>query len=84
MVGGLVGVVYDRGHHATVQQSHHHRPTNTNNTRQRQGEQLHHKGIYLHAWRYEGRAGWAYQTPYPEWAQGFVKEGGEGDGGKEG
>ncbi len=50
------------------------------------GEQLHHKGIYLHAWRYEGmpregdggKAGWAYETPYPEWAQGF--EGGRQGG----
>ena len=36
-------------------------------------EQLHHKGIWLHAWRYEGRT-WKYQTPTPAWAQGFAKE----------
>lgn len=59
------------------------------------GEQLHHKGIYLHAWRYQGMPregagagagggdeGWAYETPFPEWAKGFLhKEKGEGGGG---
>lgn len=49
------------------------------------GEQLHHKGIFLHAWRYEGmprgqggrhgaEAGWAYETPFPEWARAFQRD----------
>ena len=51
------------------------------------GEQLHHRGIYLHAWRYEGRT-WSYETPLPTWADtqpyGFLFVKGEGEGKEKG
>lgn len=31
-------------------------------------QQLRHEGIWLHAWRYRGKA-WSYETPLPEWAK---------------
>jgi len=36
-------------------------------------EQLHHKGICLHAWKYEGRS-WKFETQPPTWAQGLLPE----------
>jgi 23S rRNA-/tRNA-specific pseudouridylate synthase len=48
-------------------------------------EQLRHRGICLHAWRYEGR-GWAFATKAPAWAGGWDPgegEGRKGDGGRD-
>jgi len=50
------------------------------------GDQLHHSGIWLHAYRYRGK-GWDYSTKWPEWAMiGGLGEGGgssNGGGGRE-
>lgn len=48
------------------------------------GEQLHHNGIFLHAWRYQAlpregeEKGWAYEAPLPPWARGFQAGGDRG------